>query len=79
MEQSLLTEIRCLIARHFNIDVIQVTPDTDFRESLAADSLELIELTMAVVRHLNYRVAIDEDMKKVATVGELVAYVERNR
>jgi acyl carrier protein len=77
MNQPLLTEIRTLIAQQFNVDMRQVTPDTDFRETLAADSLELIELTMAVVRLLNNKIVIDEDMKEVETVRELVAYVER--
>ncbi len=53
----------------------QVKPEARFREDLEADSLDQVELIMALEEEFGGEIS-DEDAQKVTTVGEAVAYVE---
>lgn len=64
------------MVRQLGVDAELITADANFRETLGADSLELVELVMAVARHLELRDVNDEEMRQIETVGELVAYLE---
>ena len=52
-----------------------VTPEARFREDLEADSLDQVELIIALEEEFGGEIS-DEDAQKVATVGQAVAYVE---
>lgn len=75
MNGVLLSEIKALVAEQFGIDDDQVTPEADFRETLGADSLDLIELNVAVAHYLDADI-VDGEMRKVCTVGDLVNFLE---
>lgn len=51
------------------VDPSQVTPDASFSEDLGADSLDLVELVMALEETFGIEVAEDE-LKEIKTVGE---------
>jgi acyl carrier protein len=52
-----------------------VTLEDNFRDNLNADSLDLVELNIAVARYLDVGI-IDHEMREITTVGQLVNYVE---
>lgn len=76
MNQMLFEEVKRLVVKQFNVDANLVTEEANFRETLAADSLDLVELLMVVGRYLGSREIVDEEMHQIETVGELVSYLE---
>ncbi len=64
-----------LIAEHNDCDVSGITEDMTF-ESLGIDSLDTVEMIMQLEDKLNMELELD---RKVATVGELVRFVESKK
>ena len=63
-----------LIAEQFGVDADTITADTTFVDELGADSVDLVELSMALEDE--FGVAIDdEDLPKLKTVGDLANYI----
>lgn len=65
---------RCVVAL-LGVDASRVTPDARFREELGADSLDLIELLMAIEGEFD-GVISDEDARPLETLAQVVAYIE---
>lgn len=61
-----------LLAEHTGRDASEFTPETTF-ESLGIDSLDTVEMVMELEDRLGFELDLD---RKVATVGELVAFAE---
>jgi acyl carrier protein len=56
----------------------QVTPDAKFIEDLGADSLDIVELVMALEEEYEVEVP-DEDAEKLRTVGDVIGYIESQK
>ena len=69
-------KIRELICDQFAIDADMVTEDTAFVADLDADSLDVVELTMAMEVEFGLPEVPEEELKAIVTVGDLVSYVE---
>ena len=67
-------KVRELIATQFNMDEEDITKDTSFKDTLNADSLDLVELIMALEDEFGLEVE-DEDMENIKTVGDAVEYI----
>lgn len=65
---------RCVVAL-LGVEASRVTPDARFREELGADSLDLIELLMAIEGEFD-GVISDEDARPLETLAQVVAYIE---
>lgn len=70
-------KIRNLICEQFLVEPETVTPETTFVDDLGADSLDVVELTMALEEEFSLPEISDEELKKITTVGDLVEYVGR--
>ena len=70
-------KIQKLICEQFVVDPEAVTMDTAFVDDLGADSLDVVELTMALEEEFSLPEVSDEELKKIVTVGDLVEYVSR--
>jgi acyl carrier protein len=79
MNPALLAKVKVIVAQQFGVDVESVTPCANFRETLSADSLELVELIMAIARCLDLRDVIDEEMRQIETVEQLVSYLDTHQ
>lgn len=66
-----LEKVKMLLADQFGIDEDTITADTSFREDLNADSLDIVELIMALEEEFGITVE-DEDAESVETVGDVV-------
>lgn len=64
-----------LIATQFNLDEGDVDLDTSFKDDLNADSLDLVELIMALEDEFNLEVE-DEDVDSIKTVGDAIDYIK---
>lgn len=69
--------IQNLICEQFVVDPETVTRETTFVGDLDADSLDIVELTMAIEEEFSLPEVSDEELKQIATVGDLVDYVSR--
>lgn len=72
-----LADVRAIIVDLLGVEEEKVVPEARFREDLEADSLDLVELIMAFEDKFGAEIS-DEDAQKITTVGEAVAYIEKN-
>ena len=70
-----MERVRDIIVDLLGVEPEQVIPEARVREDLEADSLDLVELIMAIEEEFGGEIS-DEDAQKITTVGEAVAYVE---
>ena len=64
--------IRDIMVEQLSIEGNELGKDTSFEE-LGVDSLDIVELTMALEEEFEIEITVDEDMH---TVGDLVSYIE---
>ncbi|MGN0485130.1 MAG: acyl carrier protein [Lachnospiraceae bacterium] len=67
-----LTEI---IKEQLNVEDVEITKETSFKDDLGADSLDLFELVMALEDEYNVEIP-SEDLENIATVGDVVEYLK---
>ena len=65
-----------LVAEQFAVDAETLSRDTAFIDTLGADSLDIVELTMSVEEAFSLPEVAEEDLQKILTIGDLVDYVE---
>ncbi len=70
--------IRAVIAEQLEIDVSQVTPEAKFVKDLGVDSLDIVELIMALEERFGIEIP-DEQAEKIVNVGDVVKYIEGNK
>lgn len=67
--------LRGLIAEQFGLAPEKVTMDTSFEEDLSADSIDLVELVMAMEEEFDIGEVQDEEVPKLKTVGDAVNFL----
>lgn len=72
-------KVREFICDHFMVDEDDVTENTSFVDDLDADSLDVVELAMAMEQEFGIPEVSEEDLKNIATVGDIVNYIEQVR
>ena len=65
-----------LISEQFGVEADTITMDTTFTDDLGADSLDIVELTMALEEEFGVSEMSEEDIAGIATVGDLVNYLQ---
>ncbi len=65
-----------LIAEQFNVDADSITMDTSFEEDLNADSVDIVDLSMALEEEFEIDEMGEEDASSIKTVGDLVRYLQ---
>ena len=68
-------KIRDIIVEQLGVEESQVTLESSFVEDLGADSLDIVELIMALEDAFDVEIP-DSDAEKIATVGDAVEYVK---
>lgn len=70
-------KIKELLAEQLDADIDDMTMDTDIAKDLGADSLDVVELLMAIEDEFSVEIP-DEEIENIKTIGELVEYIEAN-
>ncbi|WZL78001.1 acyl carrier protein [Eubacteriales bacterium mix99] len=70
-------KIRDIIAEQLGVESDDVKMDSSFVDDLGADSLDIVELIMALEEEFNMEIP-DEEAEKIATVGDVVDYIKKN-
>ena len=73
----ILQKICELISEQFAVSEDSITAETSFVDDLGADSLDVVELTMALEEEFALPEVPEEDLKAIITVGDLADYVGR--
>ncbi len=67
-------KVRSVIVEQLGVSEDEVTTDASFTDDLGADSLDTVELVMALEEEFGTEIA-DEDAEKLTTVGKTVDYI----
>ena len=70
-------KVKSIIVEQLGVDEEEVTPDASFVDDLGADSLDTVELVMALEEHFDIQIP-DEDAEKIVTVGDAIQYIKDN-
>ncbi|WRD22239.1 acyl carrier protein [Helicobacter pylori] len=68
--------MRAVIAEQLEIDASQVTPEAKFVKDLGVDSLDIVELIMALEERFGIEIP-DEQAEKIVNVGDVMRYIEK--
>lgn len=72
---SVFERVRARVAHQLGIDEETITPGSSFVEDLGADSLDVVELVMALEDEFKIDIP-DEQAEKIVTVGDAVTFIE---
>ncbi|MDR3540856.1 MAG: acyl carrier protein [Desulfosporosinus sp.] len=70
-------KVKAIVVEQLGVDEVNVTPETSFEE-LNADSLDIVELIMALEEAFDLDIP-DEEAEKIRTVGNAVSYIKDNK
>lgn len=70
-------KVRELVAAQLGIDEDNIKPESNFKDDLKADSLDLFELVMTLEDECSVTIP-SEELEKLITVSDVVSYVEAN-
>lgn len=68
-------KVKSIIVEQLGVDEEEVTPDASFVDDLGADSLDTVELVMALEEEFEIEIP-DEDAEKILTVGKAMEYIK---
>lgn len=77
-EKTTEQRIKDIIVDQLGVNADQVTPEAKFIEDLGADSLDTVELIMALEEEFGIEVP-DEEAEKLQSVGDVTKYIEENQ
>ncbi len=70
----MLEKLKELLSEQFGYDQATITEDTDFKDDLGADSLDLFEMVMALEEEYSVEIPA-EDLTDINTVGDIMNYL----
>jgi acyl carrier protein len=74
-DKTIEQRVKAIIVENLSVKEDQVTPDAKFIEDLGADSLDTVELVMALEEEFGIEVP-DEEAEKLQSVGDVIKYIE---
>jgi acyl carrier protein len=74
-EKTIEQRVKDIIVEQLGVNPDQVTPEAKFIEDLGADSLDTVELVMALEEEFGSEIP-DEEAEKLQSVGDVIKYIE---
>ncbi|HMU76066.1 MAG TPA: acyl carrier protein [Elusimicrobiota bacterium] len=78
MADDIETKVRDIIVEQLGVDAAQVKPEASFVNDLGADSLDTVELVMALEEAFDMEIP-DEEAEKIQTVTQAVNYIKSHK
>ena len=69
-------QLKTMLAEQFGVEVETITMDTSFEEDLGADSLDLVDMSMALEEVFGVEELTEEEIARITTVGDLVHFLQ---
>ena len=69
-------KLKELIAEQFNVDEESITMETSFTDDLNADSVDIVDLSMALEEEFDIDELSEEEASSISTVGDLVRFLQ---
>lgn len=73
-----LSKVQSIVAEQLGVDIAEVKPEASFQNDLGADSLDLVEVVMALEEAFEVEIP-DEDADGIKTVQEAVNYIDQKK
>jgi acyl carrier protein len=75
---ALFDDVKEVVVEQLNVNADEVKEDSKFVEDLGADSLDVVELVMALEEKFDIEIP-DSDAEAIATVGDAIKYIEEHK
>lgn len=75
---SIENKVKEIIAEQLNVDINEVEASKSFINDLGADSLDIVELVMAMEEEFDLEIP-DEQAEKIQTVGDAINYIAEHK
>lgn len=77
MNQEIFDKVQSIVVEQLEVEKDQVTPEASFANDLGADSLDTVELVMALEEEFDIEIP-DEAAEQIDTVGKAVEHISSN-
>ncbi|MCQ2559914.1 MAG: acyl carrier protein [Clostridia bacterium] len=74
---SIEERIKNIILEQLTVEEEEINPEASFQGDFGADSLDIVELIMAMEEEFKINIP-DEEAEKIRTVGEAISYIENH-
>ena len=78
MSANIEETVKRIITEQLGVDADKVVPEASFIDDLGADSLDTVELVMALEEEYDTEIS-DEDAEKIQTVGDAIEYIKSHK
>jgi len=75
---SVEERVKEIIVDQLGVDASEVTPEAKFIDDLGADSLDIVELVMALEEEYDIEIS-DEEAEKIQTVGDAIEFIKTHQ
>ena len=75
---AILEKVKDVIVEQLGVEDDSIKPDTSFIDDLGADSLDIVELIMALEEEFDMQIP-DGEAEKISTVNDVVEYIKNNQ
>jgi len=75
--KEITEKVKQIIAEQLGVEEAEVTPSASFIDDLGADSLDTVELVMALEENFDIEIP-DEDAEKIRTVQDAITYIDQH-
>ena len=73
-----LEKVTAILSKQFDVEEETITLETNIADDLGADSLDVVDMLMSLEDEFDVEIP-DEEIERIRTVGELVAYLEEHQ
>jgi acyl carrier protein len=78
MADKVFDKVKEIIVDQLGVDENEITIEASFIDDLGADSLDIVELIMALEEEFNLEIP-DEKAEEISSVGDVVKYIKENQ
>jgi acyl carrier protein len=75
--KEITEKVKQIISEQLGVEEAEVTPKASFVDDLGADSLDTVELVMALEEHFDIEIP-DEEAEKIRTVQDAIDYIDKH-
>jgi acyl carrier protein len=76
-QKEIIEKVKQIIAEQLGVEEAEVTPSASFVDDLGADSLDTVELVMALEENFDIEIP-DDAAEKIRTVQDAIDYIEKH-